>query len=87
MLLQIPWAHATISTKEKSRCVIVADKVATAAAGGSGPSAAAAAGEGGSGVAAAHSDDQQEEKVFVAEPVAFYKLETGGRGQSYITGI
>lgn len=66
--VQIPWAHATLSTKEKSRCVIVADREA----------AAAAAAPAGSGAAAVSSKgQQQQDKVFVAEPVAFYKLESG----------
>jgi hypothetical protein len=64
--LQVPWAHATFSTKERSRCVIVG---AAADGGASHPvgAAAAAAASAGSG-------------VFLGEPVAFYQLASGARG-------
>ncbi|WIA41396.1 hypothetical protein OEZ86_004982 [Tetradesmus obliquus] len=60
--VQVPWAHATFSTKERSRCAIVQElALAAAAADADGASS-------GSG---------SQQRVFLAEPVAFYKLESG----------
>jgi hypothetical protein len=61
----VPWAHATFSTKERSRCAIVEELAPPAAAAG------ADADE-------ANSGSSSQRKVFLAEPVAFYKLESGG---------
>jgi hypothetical protein len=60
--LQVPWAHATFSTKERSRCAIVEELAPAAAAGADGYEA----------------NSCSQRRVFLAEPVAFYKLESGG---------
>ncbi|WIA21106.1 hypothetical protein OEZ85_005424 [Tetradesmus obliquus] len=60
--VQVPWAHATFSTKERSRCAIVQELAPAAAA--------ADADDASSGSGSQH-------RVFLAEPVAFYKLESG----------
>lgn len=66
----MPWAHATISTKERSRGVIIA--------GGS-------CGSGGNGAGGSSGSSSSATAVFVGEPVAFYKLPSGGssRGGTY----
>jgi hypothetical protein len=61
--LQVPWAHATFSTKERSRCAIVEELAPAAAAGADADEA---------------NSSSSQRRVFLAEPVAFYKLESGG---------
>lgn len=60
----MPWAHATLSTKERSRCAIVADTAVLEP----GMSAEAVANT---------ADKPEQDGILLAEPVAFYKLESG----------
>jgi len=74
---QIPWAHATFSTKERSHCAIVvapSDALRPGVPGAATQAAPNHSGGGGSnsGTAAAAAT------TFVAEPTAFYQLPSGG---------
>ncbi len=74
VLAQVPWAHATFSTKERARCAIVmADSSSRDGSDGSSASSstAVAAAAGGSGKGLPSSG------VFAAEPYAFYQLPSG----------
>lgn len=69
--VQVPWAHATFTTKERSRCVIVAaGRTSAAHDKRQQPAGAAAPTSGSSGSSG----------VFLGEPVAFYKLSSGKSG-------
>jgi hypothetical protein len=57
-------AHAAFSTKERSRYVMI-EELAPAAAARTGADADGAS-------------SSSQRRVFLAEPVAFYKLESGG---------
>lgn len=67
--VQVPWAHATFSTKEKSRCAIIVLRNDDDDDDDDGPTTSTA----GQGRERAHEDREP----IVGEPYCFYKLTTG----------